>query len=891
MKRSRSPSSSQSREETYPEQQHPARSQSEMASACPHLSAAFTTLAPPRPSQVVYRDECTLCFDDQNGPSGVDVCLTCFNGSCTGNVDRDHSSLHYTKSGHNLVVNIQRRKKLQPEGQGKAKLTKLAIAAEKDEENYEYITTPKCLACSSRELPRTDKLEQVISATLKAMSSSQQSEVKAWEEEIIACEHTLALEQLDGPSQLEASGLATCGRCDLKSNLWLCLTCGNLGCGRAQLGGVGGNSHGLTHYEESGHPISVKQGTITAEGTADIYCYACNDARLDPSLAKHLSQFGINVIDLQKTEKSMTELQLEQNLKFDFNMTGDDGKELVPLFGPGLTGLRNLGNSCYLASVLQTLFSLPAFQTRYLDAYQTHTRHCTNPSPATCFECQMTKMADGLLSGRYSHPRASDDGGESKENDVAFQEGIRPSMFKALVGKGHEEFSTMRQQDADEFLKHLFVRIQRESASLASSNEKSGALTHDPTASFSCGLQQRLQCLECKKVRYTVEIQDAGLSLPVPLRVKKPSSGEEGKGKAPIDGEEAQKDLKAVAQSSLPATVEYEEIDIRECLDIFTAAEELDYHCPSCKKDVQATKQTLFTTFPETLAFQVRRFQLINWVPQKVNVPILVPVEEDLVLDKYLGTGKRDDEVELPDDAKQAEPANGVATAFNVGVMSQLTAMGFPEVRCQKALLATGNTDDAEVAMSWLFAHMEDSDIDDPIDLAAVAGAQGTSSSSSSPLASSVDTSALEDMGFTRAQARKALRLNGNNAEMAVAWLFENGDDAGEEEDDDDKQRQESSSASDVKRVTGGSGNLPARYRLKAFISHKGPSVHSGHYVAHIVKPESATATGQDSWVLFNDEKVVRAPYSSVSAVKAESDVGVKGLSKLAYEYVWERQS
>lgn len=39
--------------------------------------------------------------------------------------------------------------------------------------------------------------------------------------------------------------------------------------------------------------------------------------------------------------------------------------------------------------------------------------------------------------------------------------------------------------------------------------------------------------------------------------------------------------------------------------------------------------------------------------------------------------------------------------------MAQLEGMGFPTVRCQKALLATGNSD-AEAAMNWLFQHMED---------------------------------------------------------------------------------------------------------------------------------------------------------------------------------------
>jgi ubiquitin carboxyl-terminal hydrolase 5/13 len=36
--------------------------------------------------------------------------------------------------------------------------------------------------------------------------------------------------------------------------------------------------------------------------------------------------------------------QLERNLTFDFSMTTEDGKSLDPLFGPGYTGLKNLGN-------------------------------------------------------------------------------------------------------------------------------------------------------------------------------------------------------------------------------------------------------------------------------------------------------------------------------------------------------------------------------------------------------------------------------------------------------------------------------------------------------------------------------------------------------------------
>lgn len=132
-----------------------------------------------------------------------------------------------------------------------------------------------------------------------------------------------------------------------------------------------------------------------------------------------------------------------------------------------------------MASVLQTVFSLPSFQMRYNDLIQPHLHAdtCTVPLPADCVECQMRKVADGLLSGRYSHPAhpagaamtgftTSDiSAGEALQHlspTPVFQAGIKPTNFKALIGKGHEEFATMRQQDAEEFFTHLITVLRRD---------------------------------------------------------------------------------------------------------------------------------------------------------------------------------------------------------------------------------------------------------------------------------------------------------------------------------------------------------------------------------------------------------------------------------------------
>ena len=122
-----------------------------------------------------------------------------------------------------------------------------------------------------------------------------------------------------------------------------------------------------------------------------------------------------------------------------------------------------------MASVLQTIFSLPTFETRYNKNAQNHGEVCTVPLPADCVECQMHKVADGLLSGRYSHPAQSSSGTAIAMDHLqhpsptpVFQQGIKPIGFKTLIGKGHEEFSTMKQQDSEEFFTYLINVLRRD---------------------------------------------------------------------------------------------------------------------------------------------------------------------------------------------------------------------------------------------------------------------------------------------------------------------------------------------------------------------------------------------------------------------------------------------
>jgi ubiquitin carboxyl-terminal hydrolase 5/13 len=504
---------------------------------------------------------------------------------------------------------------------------------------------------------------------------------------------------------------------------------------------------------------------------ADVFCYKDGTEIADPDLSVHLANFGINTGTQSKTEKSLAELQLEQNLRFNFNMATEDGIVFEPIFGPGLTGLKNIGSSCYLASVMQTLFSIPQFQEKYVNGADIHLNNCRD-APSDCLTCQLCKLADGMLSGKYSKPVNVNDSNSG-------QTGIAPLMFKEVIGKGHEEFSTMRQQDAGEFLSHVISCIEKKESS-----------STDPTKCCKFILQERIQCLECEKVKYK-EIPTSSLVLQLPAKVVGTENGKKT----------------------------YESVDFFASLAAYFEAQFIDFQCPSDGRSCSASQTLSFKTYPDYLFSFVSRFVLgDNWVIEKLDANLIV--SESLELGSFRGTPKSEGETLLPETADSGPD-------FNESDLNTLLGMGFPEIRCKRALLKTQHQG-AELAMNWLFEHMDDPDIDMPLQ--------------SSPNFSESDISQLIEMGFTRSHVTRALTETDGNMDRAVDWLFSHPD-----------QGEDVSMGRGANEVP--FDQNPARYDLFAIIAHRGTSAHCGHYVAYIKK------NGQ--WVLFNDNKVVAVPASA----------------------------
>ena len=254
-----------------------------------------------------------------------------------------------------------------------------------------------------------------------------------------------------------------------------------------------------------------------------------------------------------------------------------------------------------------------------------------------------------------------------------------------------------------------------------------------------------------------------------------------------------------------------------------------------------------FKTLPNVLAINCRRFELVNWVPTKLDIPIIVN-DEAYSLDRYLSSGMQPGEEPLPDDA--AEESKSPGFVADGVALAQLEAMGFPRPRCEKALYNTGNSD-AEAAMNWLFAHMDDADIDEP--LAFPGAAKATAAAAAGPSQDQIDM--ITGMGFSAAQAKKALKETNGNVEAAMEWIFGHMDDVF-----DDEVEGETPASAKKEKEEPGSRVTPANFKLDSIVCHKGGSIHAGHYVAFIKKDLSHVAGEEgESWVLFNDEKVVKS--------------------------------
>uniref|UniRef100_A0A0K0CZ92 Ubiquitin carboxyl-terminal hydrolase n=1 Tax=Angiostrongylus cantonensis TaxID=6313 RepID=A0A0K0CZ92_ANGCA len=753
-------------------------------------------------STKIFKEECTFCFRTPFHQGGLFICLKTYACFCF-----THVGIYAEQSRNTLFLHICSKKvnlesEEESDGEPKDKITRLAIGVESGfDANKTHVVDTFSLVLFphiNAKCPIDEKLggdlygicQYVITATSAERIALLQNSSNAWDGEIKQVTKHANLVQMPSKKMIPASGWACEAEgCSLTENLWLNLTDGAIRCGRSQFVADGqickGNNHMKQYYDATGFPLVVKLGTISSEGTADVFSYDEDDAVIDPNLDKHLAYFGIDMRSMKKTEKSTLELELDMNQKWEWAKCQEDGASLESIFGPGYTGLINIGSSCYMNSVLQSLLIVPSFVTRFVDGAGPILSRVPPLDVHLDFNAQVAKLFSAMASGDYS-----------VENGT--MNGIKPSQFKRIVSGTHPEFSSSRQQDAEEYVRFLLDKI--------SSNTPVGV--HDPTLSLRFKIESRFEDIASAMVRYT-DREETVLAVPIPKEA-----------------------IRTTVEDNARSSVA-----LADCLRALFQPDVIeDFVSPITNEKKGARTTIRFKTFPDFLFLQAQRFTMSpDFTIKKLDVDLQVPDELDL--SGLRGIGKKENETLLPDDASAVlVPA---LPEYDRTIAHQLEAMGFTRNASIKAAIETGKNGGVEAAAEWVMLRLDDPSLNDPPAPIASAGR-----SIPAVLDHMEGLDELVAFGFTPYQARYALSRN-TDANAAAEWLFVHADEVppecGAAVPGENTTPPE---ASPFREFSDGVG----KYRLVAFISHMGSSPHSGHYVAHVKK--------DDRWILFNDEKV-----------------------------------
>uniref|UniRef100_A0A672HYR5 Ubiquitin carboxyl-terminal hydrolase n=1 Tax=Salarias fasciatus TaxID=181472 RepID=A0A672HYR5_SALFA len=479
-----------------------------------------------------------------------------------------------------------------------------------------------------------------------------------------ACPHLDSIGEVTKEDLIQKSK-GTCQSCGAGGpNLWACLQndCPYVGCGESY------SDHSTLHAQAKKHNLTVNLTTFR------IWCYVCErevflehrPALVPVPAAPH---------HCKATEQvPFFKLSLILNTIFLKNAQNED--ELKPR---GLTGMKNIGNSCYMNAALQALSNCPPLTQFFLDCSGLVR---TDKKPALCKSYQ--KLISELWHKKrpsYVVPTSLSHGiklvnpmfrGYAQQDTQEFLRCLMDQLHEELKepltecnmsgegSDGEERRDGDRSPSEDEFLScdsgsssdrgegggagDGELPVQDESQLLLSARKKKQSHYRSVISDiFDGSILSLVQCLTCDRVSTTVEtFQDLSLpipgkedlaklhssihqNLPVKTGVCPDSYGSQGWISYIMDS------IRRFVVSCIPSWFWGPMVTLEDCLAAFFAADELKgdnmYSCERCKKLRNGVKYCKVLKLPEILCIHLKRFRHEVMYSFKISSHVSFPLE------------------------------------------------------------------------------------------------------------------------------------------------------------------------------------------------------------------------------------------------------------------------